>query len=273
MNRLAQKKLFLLDMDGTIYHENTLIPGALDFFKLLQKKNKHYVFFTNNSSKGKSAYVKKLNALDISATERNIISSVDATILYLRKKKDHAKIYLVGTKSLQEEIESAGYTVVPIEYRGLDVDYVLIGFDTELNYKKIEGACYYINREVEYLATNIDLRCPIRDDKYIPDCGAICKMIELAVEKKPVFLGKPNREIIDVAATLFGIERYEDILCIGDRLYTDIACGINAGIETAVVLTGETKKNDLMNTQYVPTYCFESIKNLYEILKIAKHVL
>lgn len=266
MERLKDIELFLLDMDGTIYHENTLIPGTLDFFHLLQKQRKKYVFMTNNSSKGKITYVEKLTKLGIFATEDNIASSVNATITYLNYHKPGAKIYLIGTGSLKTELINEGFDVVSVDYRGSDVDYVLLGFDTELNYAKIAGGCYYISRGYNYIATNCDLRCPVKDNKYIPDCGAIARMIAEATERMPVFLGKPERVMVDSVSEKWGVP-VNKIATVGDRLYTDIQVGINAGSVTILVLTGEATEEEMKETGIQPTYTFPSIKELYDALK------
>lgn len=260
---LKSKKLFLLDMDGTIYHENTLIPGASAFFEICISRGIHYVFMTNNSSKSKYSYIDKLNSLGIKATTDNIASSVNATVDYLKANKPNAKLYLVGTESFKKELESEGFEIVSLDYRKIDIDYVLVGFDTELNYQKIEGACFYISRGITYIATNCDMRCPVKDGKYIPDCGAICQLLESATDCKPLFLGKPSPYIVDSVLEKWGLQR-EDLICVGDRLYTDIAVGINAGIDTALVCTGEAKLEDIPNSQFKPTYIFNSIKDICE---------
>lgn len=228
----------MLDMDGTIYNEDSLIPGALDFFRLLKEQGKQYVFMTNNSSKGKISYVEKLNRLGIEASERHIASSVNATVMYLNEHKPGARIYLVGTESFKKELLDEGFDVVPLDYRGEDIDYVLLGFDTELNYEKIRGACYYVSRGYPYIGTNCDLKCPVLDNKFIPDCGAIARMIELATDRMPQFLGKPERTMVDAVSKEWNMP-VENIACVGDRLYTDIAVGINAGATSICVLTGE----------------------------------
>lgn len=266
MLNLKNIQLFLLDMDGTIYNEDTLIPGALEFFDLLNQQGKQYVFMTNNSSKGKVSYVKKLNCLGIPATEKQIASSVNATVMYLKERKPGAKLFLVGTDSLKKELLDEGFDVVPVEYRGDDIDYVLLGFDTELNYEKVRGACYYVSRNNPYIATNCDLKCPVLDNKFIPDCGAIAKMIELATDRMPQFLGKPERTIVDAVSSQWNIP-IEQIACVGDRLYTDIAVGINAGATSICVLTGEATKEEIAISDTKPDYCFDSIKDLYEALR------
>lgn len=265
MQDLKDIQLFMLDMDGTIYNEDTLIPGALEFFDLLNHQGKQYVFMTNNSSKGKVSYVEKLNRLGIPATEKHIASSVNATVMYLKEHKSNAKLYLVGTESFKKELLDEGFDIVPLEYRKEDIDYVLLGFDTELNYEKVRGACYYVSRDYPYIATNCDLKCPVLDNKFIPDCGAIAQMIELATGRKPQFLGKPERTIVDAVSAQWNVP-VDQIACVGDRLYTDVAVGINAGAMSICVLTGEATKEDITMSVFKPDYCFDSIKELYQAL-------
>lgn len=265
MQDLKSIQLYMLDMDGTIYNEDTLIPGATDFFNLLNHQGKHYVFMTNNSSKGKASYVEKLNRLGIPATEKHIASSVNATVMFLKKHKPNAKIFLVGTDSFKKELLEEGFEIVSLDYRENDIDYVLLGFDTELNYEKVRGACYYVSRDFPYIATNCDLKCPVLDNKFIPDCGAIAKMIELATGRMPQFLGKPERTMVDAVSAQWNVP-IDRIACVGDRLYTDIAVGINAGATSICVLTGEATKEEIASSEFKPDYCFDSVKELYEAL-------
>jgi len=265
MMALKEKKMFMLDMDGTIYNESKLIPGAKEFFNLLQGRGVGYTFMTNNSSKGKTAYVEKLHKLGIACTEENITSSVNTTVHYLNNHKPGAKIYLVGTESFRQELLAEGFEIVHLSYREPDIDYVLVGFDTELNFEKITGACWYISRGFDYIATNCDMKCPVLDNKFIPDCGAINQMLEAATGRKPLYLGKPDNTMVYYVKEKWNL-RNEDIATVGDRLYTDIAIGINAGVDSICVLTGEATLNELKTTKFKPTYVFDSIKELYEAL-------
>ncbi len=266
MKDLKSIKLFMLDMDGTIYNEDDLIPGALDFFHTLQEQGKKYIFMTNNSSKGKISYVEKLTHLGIEAKEEDIASSVNATLMYLNEHKPGAKLYLIGTESLKREMIDEGFDVVPTDYRGDDIDYVLLGFDTELNYEKLRGACYYVSRGYKYIATNCDLKCPVMDNKFIPDCGAIANMIATATDRMPIFLGKPERTIVDAVAKQWNVS-IDEIACVGDRLYTDVAVGINAGATSICVLTGEATLDEIEGSKFKPDYCFDSIHELCLALK------
>lgn len=268
MSRLSDIRLFLLDMDGTIYHEDELIPGAREFFDFLNHNSLQYAFMTNNSSKGKKEYVKKLTTLGIKATEDNIVSSVNVTIDYIKVAGfSSSNIFVVGTESFKEELKSHGFHIFDERDTNRPViDLVVLGFDTELNYEKIKDVCEILETGCEYVATNCDLKCPVRDGRFIPDCGAIAQMLAVATGRMPKFLGKPEKEIVLSAAKQFGVEK-ERILCVGDRLYTDIAVGINADCPSAVVFTGEATPTDLLDTEYVPTYRFDSIRELYESLK------
>ena len=263
MISLKSARLFMLDMDGTIYHEDELIPGAAEFFGLLNKRGIPYVFMTNNSSLGKEGYVSKLNRLGITAGVKNIASSVNAVIRLLKSRKIGSRLYAAGTESFRNELREEGFTILPDDYRGDDVDCVVLGFDTELTYAKIRGVCHYVSRNYPYIATNCDLRCPVREGKFIPDCGAIAEMIRLATGRMPEFAGKPERAMIDAVSSEWNVPN-EYIACIGDRLYTDIAAAINAGAVSVCVLTGEADREEISASKFKPDYCFESIMNVYE---------
>ena len=250
-------------MDGTIYHENKLIPGAKEFLDTLLQQGKRYVFLTNNSSKNISEYVNKLRYLEIKADESNVFSSSQATALYLKENNYSNNLYVVGTNAFKKELTGFGFDITE---NTKHAQVLVVGFDTELTYKKIKDACDLINDGIPYFATNPDLVCPISNGKFIPDCGAICNMLELATEKKPKFFGKPRKEMIEIVAKREEVE-LSDIAIVGDRLYTDIACGINAGVTSAVVLTGETKEKHLKGTSFKPDFVFQSINDLYKIIK------
>ncbi|NLG81134.1 MAG: HAD-IIA family hydrolase [Bacilli bacterium] len=264
MNALKDKKLLLLDMDGTIYFENTLFPYALEFFDLLNNTGRDYVFLTNNSSKSCKVYLEKLNKLGIKANMDNMFTSSIATIYYLNNLKPGATLYVVGTKALKEEFTEAGFNVV--EDIDNAIDFLVIGYDNELNYKKLVDAVHLLKRGVEYIATNPDLVYPAGKDLFYPDCGSICNMLEVATGRKPFYIGKPRKEMVELILEKKGYTKAETLV-IGDRLYTDIACGLNAGVTTALVLSGETKKEDLLTSPYKPDFVFDSIKDIYDIIK------
>lgn len=261
-DKLKQKKLFLLDMDGTIYLDNILFEYSLDFLKYVKSIGGKYVFLTNNSSKSINDYINKLNKLSIEVDTSNFMTSSQATSLHLKQNYVDKKIYVLGTESLKKELSEDGLNI--IDKYSDDIDCLLVGFDTELNYSKLDDACRILTRDVIYLATNPDLVCPTSFG-FIPDCGSICNMIETATGKTPEYIGKPKPMMVELAMQANGFS-HEETIVIGDRLYTDIACGINAGVSTGVVLTGETKAVHLTNTEFTPDYVFENIGQLYKML-------
>ena len=182
--------------------------------------------------------------------------------MYLQEHYKEKKIFVVGTKSFIEELKS--FNINTTEDLEEDIQCAVVAYDNELIYKKIEKICELLStkKNIDYIATNPDLVCPTKFG-FVPDCGAICKMIKLAVNREPIFIGKPNKIIGDLCIKKSGFTK-EETLVIGDRLYTDIACGINSNIDTALVLTGEAKKEDIETTIFKPEYIFKNIKELYE---------
>lgn len=262
MSSLKEKKLFLLDMDGTIYIEDQLIPGAKEFLNAVLKKKSKYIFLTNNSSKSSDQYLEKLNSMQIVADESNIFTSGMATAIYILNNKLPREAYVVGTNSFKDQLKSYGIEVMDDHH---NANLLIVGFDTELTYHKVVNACELIARNVLYIATNPDLTCPVSEGRYIPDCGSICNMLEAATNRTPIYMGKPRKEMVDILSKREMVD-LQDIVIVGDRLYTDIACGINAGITSVAVLTGETNANDIVNSQFKPDFVFNSIFDLcYEI--------
>lgn len=260
---LKDKKLFLLDIDGTIALDTTLIDGTLDFMNYVLSIGGKYIFITNNSTKSIEDYITKFEKFKIKVDKTSFVTSSYATALYLRETYKDKKIFVLGTKSFIEELRRFNVNVT--EDQDDDVVCAVVGFDNELNYKKVENICeLLLTRDIDYIATNPDLVCPTGFG-FVPDCGAICEMIGHAVKREPLFIGKPNKSIVEMCLKQTGFTK-EETLVIGDRLYTDIACGINGEVDTAVVFTGEAKREDILNTEYMPTYSFDTIKELYEEL-------
>lgn len=254
-------KLFLLDMDGTIYLDDDLFPGSLDFINLLRKKDINYIFLTNNSSKSQQDYLNKLKRIGIPSTIDNIFTSGNAMGLYLNKYYPNKKIYLVGTKSLHDELKRYNVNIVDS-----NPDVVVVGFDRELTYKKLEIACEAIDKGAVFLATNCDLVCPIVDKRYIPDCGSMCKMITNATGVEPTYIGKPSPLMIDILSEKLNIKK-ENIAMVGDRVYTDIAAGYNAKTFTICVLSGESTMDTINNSDIKPDLILDSIKDLIPLIK------
>jgi HAD superfamily hydrolase (TIGR01457 family) len=260
--KLKQKRLFLLDLDGTIYLDNNLFEHSLDLLKYVKSIGGKYIFLTNNSSKSVNDYIIKLSKLSIEVDSSNFMTSSQATSLHLKQKYFNNKIYVLGTESLKKELSEDGLNIVDV-YSDF-IDCLVVGFDTELMYSKLDDACRILSKDVVYLATNPDLVCPTSYG-FKPDCGSICNMIEAATGKTPEYIGKPKSTVVELAMEANSFSHDETIV-IGDRLSTDIACGINAGVSTGIVLTGETKAMHLINSEFKPEYVFQSVGELYRIL-------
>ena len=262
MKDLKNARLFLLDMDGTIYLDNDLFDGVTDFLAHIKAIGGKYLFLTNNSSKSVNKYIEKLSALGIPTTADDFLTSTDATIVYL-KPKNYKKIYALGTTSFKEQLKAAN---LPITDRlEDDIDCLLMGFDTELTFKKLEDACILLNRGVDYIATNPDFVCPTWYGS-VPDCGSVSEMLFNATKRRPKFIGKPQPEMALLAVEKTGFKREQTAL-IGDRLYTDIACGVNAGVNSVFVLSGEGTLEDLKTSDVKPDYIFKDIKEILEFIK------
>ena len=257
-DRIRKTRLFIFDLDGTVYLGETLIPGARDFINKLCSLHIPYMFLTNNSSRNARRYRNTIAGLDIPVTIENIYTSGQATGSYLAKRKPGARIFVVGTKSLMSELASYGLAVSDGDG---DIDFVVTGFDTELTYAKLRTACDLIDRGVSYIATNPDYVCPIGGRRSIPDCGSICFMIEQATGKKPYVIGKPRPDMVRQLAQKFSVP-VASVTMIGDRLYTDIAAGKNAGAFSVCVLSGEATRRTINRSSIKPDAVINSIADL-----------
>lgn len=259
-NKLKEKTLYLLDMDGTIYNENEIFDGTLEFLEEIEKRGGQYVFITNNSSKSVEDYVQKVRAMGIKAEYENFYTSGQATAMYLKENYPNQAVYCMGTKSLIKELREAGIEVVTEVDERASV--VLLGFDTENTSEKIRNTCIMLGRDVAYLATNPDLVCPVSFG-YIPDCGSMSIMLKNATGKEPFFIGKPEPIMVNCVLKKLNCKR-EDAVIVGDRLYTDIKTGANAKVDTICVLSGEASMEDILQGEVEPTYIFKSVKEIYE---------
>lgn len=261
MGDLKEKRLFLLDMDGTIYIDNELFDGTLDLLDYVKKVGGRYMFLTNNSSKSVEKYIEKLASLGIESTADDFLTSTNATVFYLQKK-NYKKIYAFGTQSFKKQLADANLPITDKLEDGIDC--LCMGFDTELTFQKLEDACILLGRGVDYIATNPDYVCPTWYG-YVPDCGSVSDMLYNATKRRPYFIGKPQPDMVNMAVEKTGFTK-EQAVMMGDRLYTDIACGVNAGISTIFVLSGEGTMEDVEKNEKKPEFIFKDIKEVYKNL-------
>ncbi len=241
-------QLFLFDMDGTLCIGNTPFDFAVPLLDALKQKGKRCLFMTNNSSKSVSAYVEKFRNMGIAAEYQDFVTSSQATALYLKEHYPNAKLYVCGTQSLKDELAQNGFTVTS------DTDEatcIIMGFDTELTFQKLLDVSRMLcTRDIPYIATNPDYVCPMEFGA-VPDCGSICDILFAAAGKKPLFIGKPTPAMPQMAMKMMGCTPDETAV-VGDRIYTDIKSGLNAGCKTILVMSGETTYEMLEKSQDKP---------------------
>jgi NagD protein len=260
-NKLKEIKCFVLDLDGTFYLGENILPGALEFIARVKATGRSFVFLTNNSSKSALAYHEKLGKMGLAITENQLVTSGGATIHYLKRNHAGKCVVLLGTPALREEFASAG-----IELACDAPDLAVTAFDTTLDYEKLSKLCGFVRAGLPYIATHPDYNCPT-ESGYIPDIGAVHAFVNASTGRMPdVIIGKPNRGIIDFACEKAGA-RPEETAIIGDRLYTDIACAKNVpGLTSILVLTGETKTEELKGSPIKPDMVFGSLGDMIPLL-------
>lgn len=260
IDSLSKIRCFILDMDGTFYLGERLIDGALRFVQLLVAQGKDFLFLTNNSSRNRADYAAKINRLGLAIPESKVFTSGEATALYLQQVYPGGNIYLVGTPSLEAEFRAHGFELDESAPAA-----VVLGFDTTLTYAKLWRLCDFVRAGFPYFATHPDFNCPT-ETGFMPDIGAMIAFVEAATGRRPDrIIGKPNKTIIDAAATRLDLP-IEALAMVGDRLYTDIALGQTSGITTVLVLSGETRREDLVDSPFQPTFIFADLGALADHL-------
>lgn len=257
--RLSDIKLFLLDMDGTFYLGDRLLPGARQFLFACDARDIGYTFLTNNSSKSSADYIEKLARLGVSVSPEQMLTSGDAALHWLARQPFGKEILLIGTPSLKAQFRAAGYDTAAPAPRA-----VVLGFDTTLTYAKLTALCDAVRGGLPYIATHPDYNCPV-EGGYIPDIGAVIAFVEASTGRRPdTVIGKPSGVIAQIAAERAGLPL--DSLCmVGDRLYTDIAMG-QCGIVTALVLSGETTRDMLAQSDLAPDFVFSGLDEMAQRL-------
>jgi len=257
--KIKETECFLFDLDGTVYLGDQLLPGARDLLAYLDKNSRPYLFLTNNSSRSRADYSLKLTKYGLNTPNEKIFSSGMATAIYLKKKQPGARVYLVGTPSLEDEFRSYGFELVEE-----NPDFAVLGFDTTLTYEKIWKLADFVREGKPYIATHPDINCPTPNG-YMPDIGAMMAMIASSTGREPdVIVGKPHSPMVEAIVEKTGF-RPDKLTMVGDRLYTDIAMGA-AGISTVLVLSGETNMEDLVTAPHQPDLVCDNLGELLRLL-------
>ena len=260
--RLKGIRCFLLDMDGTFYLGDRLIEGSLEFLDALHRTGRTARFVTNNSSKSASVYDQKLMRMGVNERYRDVITSGHAAAHYCLAHFPGKRCYLLGNPMLREEMLAMGMNLTQGEE---EADYVLVAFDTTLDYAKMCRVCDEIRAGKPYIATHPDYNCPT-ETGFIPDMGAIMAFIKASTGRDAdVILGKPYRGIVDEALERTGFA-LEEMAMVGDRLYTDVATGVRHGMTGILVLSGEATMEDVKNSDVEPHLIFGRLADMIPYL-------
>ncbi len=263
ITQLRGKKLYLFDMDGTLYLGDRLFPFTRELLQTIRAQGGRYLFMTNNSSKSVEDYIKKLEKLGISAEYEDFLTSSQAAALYLAAHHRQEILYVCGTRSLKEELTRSGLLVTEDPAQA---QCIVMGFDTELTFQKLQDVSWLLcTRDLPYIATNPDYVCPTEFGS-VPDCGSVCDMLYNVSGRRPLVIGKPSARMPELAMEKWGCGPEETVV-IGDRIYTDIKSGLNAGTLTVLVLSGETTREMLEKSSDRPHFVLEDCGRLLEILK------
>ena len=256
---------FLVDLDGTMYLGDRLLPGAKQFFNTALRTGRQVFFLSNNSSRTNAAYAARLRHMGLAARKEQVFTSGQATIRYLDNSLPSRRIHVVGTRSLKSEFRRAGFDI-----DAKQPDCVVLGFDDTLSYNKIRHACDLVRSGVLFVATNPDMNCPI-DGGFLPDCGAMTEMIAASTGTRPKVIGKPSQEMVRFALEFAQAEPGTTAM-LGDRLDTDVKMAKNAGMTTILMMNGGTSASELRKSRLRPDFVFENLKQLAAMLRSPRHV-
>jgi HAD superfamily hydrolase (TIGR01450 family) len=265
MSDLSLVRHVVLDMDGTLYKGTRLFVQTVPFLDSLRNLGIGRTFLTNNTSRSKADYVAKLRQMGIDAQTEEIYTPAESVIVYLQGHLPGVKrIAILGTPSLVHELEGSGFIS---DWNSPQS--VVVGFDTTLNYERLCAAAYWISRDLPFLATHPDLVCPTDQPTVLVDCGAICACLTAATGRKPIVFGKPNPSILHELRDRLKLQA-EEMLMVGDRLYTDMRMAQEAGVPSALVLTGEARIEQLSTIAFKPEFVVVDIGELGEMLVSAR---
>ncbi len=268
---LTRIKRVVFDMDGTIYKGGTLFPFTKDVFETLERIGVEYTFLTNNSSKSAKDYLKKIINLGLKATPDNISTSATATFFYLKQHYPKVKkIYVLGTASLREEFADHGYTLINEDNETDEPELVVVAFDTTLTYDRLCKATYWIGEGKPYVATHPDTVCPTDKPTILVDCGAVQALIADVTKRRPEAVpGKPDAAMIGGILDKYGLQA-DEVMMVGDRIYTDLEMARRAKVVGVLVLTGEATLETLKESGLTPELVLDDISVLRDLLVRAK---
>ena len=260
MAMLQEVKCFLLDMDGTFYLGENILPGSLDFIEAVKKSGRDFLFLTNNSSHNADYYVARLGRMGLKVGREKILTSGQATAMKAGQLYAGKRAFVLGNHYLQDELREGG-VLIDQEHP----DYVIIGYDTTLDYAKMTAVCDWVRAGLPYVATHPDFNCPT-ETGFAPDIGAIIAFIEASTGRRPdLIVGKPHAGIVEAALKRTGLKNAQ-LAMVGDRLYTDVETGLQNGMTAILVLSGETTPEMAAASATRPHYTFGRLAEMIPLL-------
>lgn len=264
MENYSDIKCFIVDMDGTFYLGDSLLPGAKEFSKAVKDTGRRFFFFTNNSSHSEEECLEKLRKMGYDEEGMSVIISSHVTIDFIKRNRPGKTVYLLGNENLTNDFIKAG---IPLTDK--DPDIVVLGFDTTLTYEKINNAAQFLSQGKEYIATHPDDNCPLKGG-FMLDTGSMMAMFHQSVGRYPdLIMGKPYGYTVDYVCNRIGCQRHE-IAFVGDRLQTDIGIGAKNGLKTALVYTGVTSPEQYEKSDIKASRTFQNIGELGKLLLAEK---
>ena len=253
-------RCFQLDMDGTFYLGEKIIPGSLEFIRRVEETGRDFLFLTNNSSHNAAFYVQRLKRMGLEIGREKVLTSGEATAALVKEMYPGKRAFVLGNEFLIEEMREAG---VPVDMQNPEI--VVAGYDTTLDYKKMTAVCDFVRAGLPYIATHPDFNCPT-ETGFAPDLGAIMAFIEASTGRKADrVVGKPHTGIVQAALRRTGLSAGQ-MAMVGDRLYTDIETGLKSGMLSILVLSGETTPQMLAEYPNKPDMVFDRLADMIPLL-------
>lgn len=252
---------FILDLDGVVYRGDKPIEGAVDTINDLQRRGK-VMFLSNNPTDSRATLVEKLSEMGIVVQKNEVVNCACVTAHHIRKIKEGARIFVVGEQGLRDELGKSEHRLVGPE----EAEFLVVGLDRKITYDKLTGALRALLNGARFIVTDMTPVCPI-EDKLVPAAGSTVGAIK-GMDFKPEFdAGKPSKDAVLEAMEIAGIEKTKECLLIGDNLEFDIQAAKNISIDSVLVLTGVSKKEDIERTDIRPTFVLEKLSDLNQIVE------
>lgn len=243
---------YLIDLDGTMYRGSEKIEEAVTFVKRLKEQQLQYLFVTNNSTATREQVAKKLNDFDVPCEPDDVITTSTAAASFLASRYEGKRLYVIGEEGLFTTLDEEGFVIDETS-----PDHVIVGLDRSVDYEKFAKACLAVRNGATFISTNEDIALPT-ERGFLPGNGALTSVVTTSTGVQPIFIGKPQSLIVEMALKQLGIEKKQAIM-VGDNYNTDILAGIRAGVDTLLVYTGVTKTEHLNNAEQMPTYQINSL--------------